>query len=132
MMEYIEIQHIRFFNIFALDFSINITVHFSICFIQVVIYAALYLRLKGNPTSDVDNQVKKAVRIADVIDLTRKVSRDLLVKLLLTSNSNLEELIFIRPLHVKLKFDCRDHLKADNHLKDIILTNSSVKVHVTL
>lgn len=132
MMEYIEIQHIRFFNIFALDFSINITVHFSICFIQVIIYTALYLRLKGNPTSDVDNQVKKAVRIADVIDPTRKVSRDLLVKLLLTSNSNLEELIFIRPLHVKLKFDCRDHLKADNHLKDIILTNSSVKVHVTL
>ncbi|KAL2557053.1 NHL domain-containing protein [Forsythia ovata] len=99
---------------------------------EVIIYAALYLRLKRSPTSDVDDQVKKATRIADVLDPTRKVSRDLLVKLLLTSNSNMEELIFIRPLHVKLKFDCLDHPKADNHLKDIILTDSSVNVNVVL
>ncbi|CAI9774419.1 unnamed protein product [Fraxinus pennsylvanica] len=40
---------------------------------EVIIYAALYLRLKRNPSSDVDNQVKKATRIADVLDPTRKV-----------------------------------------------------------
>ncbi|KAI3449881.1 hypothetical protein Pfo_006546 [Paulownia fortunei] len=98
---------------------------------EVIVYAALYLRLKKNSNSHLDSQGDKAARIADILDPKRKFKKDLLVKLMTMSDRDLEELIFMRPLHVRLKFNCRDHRTADNS-KAIILTDSSVKVHVTL
>ncbi|PIN03170.1 hypothetical protein CDL12_24309 [Handroanthus impetiginosus] len=98
---------------------------------EVIIYAALYLRLKKNSNSHIDSQGNKAARIADILDPKGKFDKDTLVKLMMMSDRDLAELIFMRPLHVRLKFTCRDHPKADN-TKGIILTDSSVKVHVTL
>ncbi|KAK6164260.1 hypothetical protein DH2020_001124 [Rehmannia glutinosa] len=99
---------------------------------EVIVYAALYLRLKKNSNSQADSQENKAARIADILDPKRKFKKDLLVNKLLTmSDRDLEELIFMRPLHVRLKFNCRDHPKSDN-TKGVILTDSSVEAHVTL
>ncbi|KAG8389096.1 hypothetical protein BUALT_Bualt02G0193700 [Buddleja alternifolia] len=98
---------------------------------EVIIYAAHYLRLKKNTVSHDDSQEKKASMIADILDPKRKFRKDLLIKLMMMSNRDLEELIFMRPLHARVKFNTRDHPKADNS-KDIILTDSSVKVHITL
>ncbi|KAL3850056.1 hypothetical protein ACJIZ3_011938 [Penstemon smallii] len=97
---------------------------------EVIIYAALYLRLKKNIDLPFDSQEKKAERIADVLDPKRRFRKDL-VKLLTMTNRDLEEQIFIKPLNVRLKFNSLDHPKADNS-KDIILTESSVKVNINL
>ncbi|KAL7113285.1 hypothetical protein ACP275_04G053100 [Erythranthe tilingii] len=94
---------------------------------EAIVYAALYMRLKKNSNS----RASKAERIADMIDPQKKTKKDLLVKLLMTSHVDLEELVFTRPLHVRIKFSCGDHKKADNS-KAIVLTDSSVKVDVTL
>ncbi|KAM7523396.1 hypothetical protein LguiA_013298 [Lonicera macranthoides] len=100
---------------------------------EVIIYAALYLKLKRYPSSSEKNREKKVARIVDVLNPTRSGSgrKDLSMQLLLTSNTDLDELILMRPLHVRIKIDCRDHPKADNS-KDIILTDSSIDVNVAL
>ncbi|KAL8531104.1 hypothetical protein ACS0TY_007931 [Phlomoides rotata] len=95
---------------------------------EVIIYAALYLRLKKNSNSQDDGEGIKAGRIAEMLEPKRK---DLLVQLLMMSNRDLEEVVFTRPVHVRLKFNCDDHPKGD-HSKEVVLTDSSVKVHVTL
>ncbi|KAH6837114.1 hypothetical protein C2S53_017284 [Perilla frutescens var. hirtella] len=95
---------------------------------EVIIYAALYLRLKKNTD---DSQGIKAARIADILEPKRKSKRDLLVKLLMMSEREVEELVFVRPLHVRLKFNCDNHPNGD-HSKEIVLTDSSVEAHVTL
>lgn len=67
-----------------------------------------------------------------MMDPKRKLKKDLLVKLLtMSDHQDLEELVFVRPLHVRLNFNCSDHKKADN-TKAIILVDSSLKVQVTL
>ncbi|XP_052171268.1 uncharacterized protein LOC127787329 isoform X2 [Diospyros lotus] len=100
---------------------------------EVIVFASLYLRLKKSSDSSDDSKEKKAARIAEILNPkgTERMGRDPIIQLLMKSNRNLEEIIFMKPLHVRLKFDCRDHPKADNS-KDIILTDSSVEVNVSL
>ncbi|KAL0459309.1 UNVERIFIED_CONTAM: hypothetical protein Slati_0558100 [Sesamum latifolium] len=98
---------------------------------EVIVYAALYLRLKKSSNPHLDTRESKAARIAEILEPKRKQKKDLLVKLMMMSERDLEELVFMRPLNVRLKFNCCDHPKADN-TKGVILTDSSVKVHVTL
>lgn len=94
----------------------------------MIIYAALYLRLKKTSNSQGDDQGIKAARIAEMLKPNRK---DVPIELLMMSNRELEEVVFTRPLHVRLKFNCDDHPKGV-HSKELVLTDSSVKVHVTL
>nr|XP_027093647.1 uncharacterized protein LOC113714044 isoform X2 [Coffea arabica] len=96
---------------------------------EVIIYAPLYLRLKRSSSSSTDNRVEDAARIADIIDPLRKPARDSVIQFLLSSKRDLKDLIFVKPLHVRLKFDCGDHPKADNS-KSVVLTASSIEVNV--
>lgn len=99
---------------------------------QVIIYAAIYLRLKKNSNSQGDDsQEIKAARIADILEPKRKFRRDALVKLLMMSERELEDVVFMRPLHVRLKFNCDLHPKGE-HSKEIVVTDSSVGARVTL
>ncbi|CAA0833436.1 NHL domain-containing protein [Striga hermonthica] len=100
---------------------------------EAVIYAAVYLRLKKESNKQVNSRENKASRIADILDAKKKFKRDLLIEQLMRmSDRDLEELIFLRPLHVRLKFNCRDHPKSDQNTKGVVLTDSLVEVHVTL
>lgn len=98
--------------------------------IQVFINAVIYLKMK--PTSIEDSKEKYTSRIAHYLNSkSGRSRRDQCLEHLLASNMDLGDLIFIRPLNVKLLFDCLNHPKAKNS-KDIILTNSSIEVNVTL
>lgn len=110
---------------------IYLVLEFLILIIQVIIYAALYLRLKKSSSSEGESQGVKAARIADIVMAKRKTRRDLLVKLLMTTEREMEEIVFMRPLHVRLKFNCDLHPKGENS-KDILLTDSSVEARVSL
>lgn len=106
--------------------------HFSGSPHQVIICAAAYLRLKKDTDVCSESRQRKAARIADLLNQGRtRVSRDVIVQFLLTSKRDLEEVIITRPIHVRLKFDCPNHPKADNS-KDIILTDTSLNVNVAL
>ncbi|XP_047967576.1 uncharacterized protein LOC125211714 isoform X1 [Salvia hispanica] len=98
---------------------------------EAVIYAALYLRLKKNLNSQGDSQEIKAVKIADILEPKRKSSRDMLIKLLMMSERELEDVVFMRPLNVRLKFNCDLHPKGE-HSKEIVVTDSTVEARVTL
>nr|XP_017251030.1 PREDICTED: uncharacterized protein LOC108221678 [Daucus carota subsp. sativus] len=99
---------------------------------EVIISAAIYLKLKILSTSIDDDREKYASRIAHHLSNKSGRSRkDQCLQQLLTSNADARDLIFMKPLNVKLLFDCLNHPKAKNS-KDIILTNSSVDVNVTL
>jgi hypothetical protein len=59
------------------------------------------------------------------------LEKDSCIQLLLKSNCNLRDLIFVKPLHLRINLDTLDHPKADNS-KDIILTDSAIEVNVSL
>ncbi|XP_073021765.1 uncharacterized protein [Primulina eburnea] len=98
---------------------------------EVIILAALYLRLKKSTISTIESFEDRVTKIVSIVDPSKRFKRDLLVKVLTASKRDLEELVFLRHLHVRLKIDSFDHPKADN-LRDIIVSESSVKVQVTL
>lgn len=110
---------------------INCSVNTSPGTSEAIISAVLYLKHRKKPYLGEDNQEKFAARIVDMNpERTGRTARDLCIHML-KSNRDLRDLIFIKPLHVRIKFDTLDHPKADNS-KDIILTDSSVEVNVSL
>jgi len=102
-------------------------------FLQVIVFAALYLKLRRNHVSEDKNQEKLASKIADILDPEgiEGLGSNSCIQFLLKSNRDLRDLTFIKPLHVRIKFNCQDHPKADNS-KGIILTDSSINVDVCL
>lgn len=100
---------------------------------QVIISAALYLKLRRYPDQQDDGREKYAARISDILKLGRggAMQRDSFIRFLLKSNQDLRDVIFVKPLHVSIQFDTLDHPKADNS-KDIILTDSNIEVDVSL
>ncbi|GAB4841300.1 hypothetical protein Ancab_039696 [Ancistrocladus abbreviatus] len=100
---------------------------------EVIICAALYLKLKNSSTTGGDDHENKAAVMADVLVPVRTgmVEGDAFIHLLSMSNYNLDDLVFMKPLHVKIRLNTLDHPKADSS-KDIILTDSTVEVNVSL
>ncbi|XP_061367843.1 uncharacterized protein LOC133310856 isoform X2 [Gastrolobium bilobum] len=100
---------------------------------EVIIYAAMYFKLRKVPNIDEGNREKQAARILDIMSSKRtgKTERDLWNAFLLQFKGDLRELIFMKPLHIRLKLNNLDHPKADNG-RDIFLTDSSIAVNVLL
>ncbi|XP_022159642.1 uncharacterized protein LOC111025991 isoform X2 [Momordica charantia] len=99
---------------------------------EVIVYAALYLRLRRNQDWE-GNEEKDAERIAGFLYPRNggKIRKECCIQFLLKRKRYLRELIFVKPLHVRIKLDSLDHPKADNS-KGIILTDSSVEVNLSL
>ncbi|PSR94920.1 NHL repeat-containing protein [Actinidia chinensis var. chinensis] len=113
--------------------SIDCTVHTSPGTSEVIIYAVFYLRLKPNQNSN-NSTEKKAARIADILNPKRAetMGKDPCAQFLMKSDRTLEELVFMKPLHVRVKLECRDHPKAVDDPNEIVLTESSIEVNVSL
>ncbi|KAH7864290.1 hypothetical protein Vadar_027896 [Vaccinium darrowii] len=99
---------------------------------EVIVCAAFYLKMKQDPDSSEDGKVKKAARIADFLKPRRaeRWEKDQCIQFLMKSDSSIEDLVFMKPLRVKLKIDCLDHPKIDS--KEFVLTDSSIDVSVSL
>ncbi|XP_068323767.1 uncharacterized protein [Pyrus communis] len=112
---------------------INCVVNTSPGTSEVIVYAVLYLKLKRKQEVAENNQEKYAARIADILNSEKsgKLGRDSCIQLLLKSNRDLRDVIFMKPLHFRIKLDCLDHPKATNS-KEIILTDTNVEVNVSL
>lgn len=96
-------------------------------------FAPLYLKLRSSSKTREDSQDTKAAKIADILKPHRieKMERDTLIRLLLKLNRDLSDLVFIKPLHVKIMFDTPDHPKCENS-RDIIVTDSIIDINVSL
>lgn len=60
-----------------------------------------------------------------------RMRRGTCIQYLLKVKRDLEDLIFITPLRVRIKLDILNHPKADNS-KDFVLTDSEIKVNISL
>jgi len=102
-------------------------------FIQVIIYAAMYCKLRRTPNSNEGTREEHAERILDILTSKRcgKTERDLWKAFLLQSKGDMRDLTFMLPLHVRIRLNSLDHPKADNG-RDTILTDTSIKVDVLL
>lgn len=98
--------------------------------VQVIVTAVLYLKLKHANICESD-RTKCAERIADILKPQGATERTFLIQHLLNANTNLRDVIFMRPLRVRIKFNCPNHPKAENN-RDIILTDSSIQVYASL
>lgn len=101
---------------------------------QLIVYAALYLRLAKNEETESASQEELARRVAEILKPARNMTtmnEDLFVKVLLKSKREMRDIVFVKPMHVRIKLDSKDHPKADNS-RDVILTDSSAQVDVSL
>nr|XP_043621653.1 uncharacterized protein LOC122593323 [Erigeron canadensis] len=112
---------------------INCAVNTSPGTSEVIINAALYLRIKRHQNQTDDSKKQQAARLAEILNSGGKDNsqKDVCAEIISKSEIAPEEFTFLRPLHVRLKINSRDHPKAENS-KDIILTESSVEVNVSL
>ncbi|OIW01028.1 hypothetical protein TanjilG_14211 [Lupinus angustifolius] len=96
---------------------------------EVIIYAALHCKLAQN--SNEGSREKHAARLLDILSSKQcgKTERDLWNAFLLQSKGDLRDLIFTKPLHIRIRLATLDQLKEDNG-RDIIVTNSSINVNV--
>ncbi|XP_021857726.2 uncharacterized protein [Spinacia oleracea] len=111
---------------------INCAVNTSPGTSEVFILAPLYLKLQSSYKTCKDTEEKAAI-IAEILkpDRTEKSVRDEIVHSLLSLNRDLGELVFVKPLRIKLRLEIINPPKPENS-RDIILTDSTVDVNVTL
>ncbi|EOA29702.1 hypothetical protein CARUB_v10016474mg [Capsella rubella] len=113
---------------------INCTVKTSPGTSELIVYAALYLRLARNEETESASQEELARRIAENLKPVRNITtmkEEIFVKLLAKSKRELRDIVFLKPMHVRIRLDSMDHPKAENS-RDVILTDSSVEVDVSL
>ncbi|XP_065874457.1 uncharacterized protein [Euphorbia lathyris] len=112
---------------------INCTVNISPGTSEVIIYAGLYLKLSRHPDIEEESQEKYAARIFKILNMEKRggIGRDSCIQLLLKSKTDLRDLIFMKPLHARIRINCLDHPKAEN-VREIIETKSSIDVNVSL
>ncbi|KAL8191891.1 hypothetical protein R6Q57_028622 [Mikania cordata] len=97
---------------------------------EVIINAALYLRIQNKTNNSKMQQLTRLVHNSNPSS-QNSFQTEACARILSTSNKTPEEFVFLRPLHVRLKINSRDHPKAENS-KDIILTESFIEVNVSL
>ncbi|RVW98030.1 Retrovirus-related Pol polyprotein from transposon RE2 [Vitis vinifera] len=101
--------------------------------LEVIVYAALYLKLKRNPNSQERNPEKNAARILNILEPEKsgKITRESCIQFLSKWNEDVEDLIFMKPLHVRIGLESLSHPKAEN-AKETVLTETSIQVNVLL
>ncbi|KAH0927737.1 hypothetical protein HID58_019993 [Brassica napus] len=88
---------------------------------ELIVYAALYLRLAKNEETEGASQEKLARRIADVLKPARNMTtmdEELFVKVLLKSKREVRDIVFLKPVHVRIRsmslFDDDRAVRANN------------------
>uniref|UniRef100_A0A7N0TPJ2 NHL domain-containing protein n=1 Tax=Kalanchoe fedtschenkoi TaxID=63787 RepID=A0A7N0TPJ2_KALFE len=112
---------------------INCAVNTSPGTSEVIIYAALYLRLKKDAESTTEISVEDADRIAAIVKPKKSTNTalDPCFRSILTSNKVSRDLIFMKPLHIRIKLFNLDHPKTAD-VRETVLTDSFIKVNVSL
>ncbi|XP_042482662.1 uncharacterized protein LOC122063074 isoform X2 [Macadamia integrifolia] len=117
----------------ATTVHIDSTVNLSPGTSEVIIYAVLYLKLNRTWNTDEVPQEKKAARIVDILntDKSGKQEKETCTQLLLEAKRDLGEVVFIKPLHLRIRLECGDNPRTDT-TKETVLTDSSIEVNVSL
>jgi len=98
---------------------------------QVIVSAMLYLKLSKPQGSEY--QTLEAVRILNLREPDRrKPEEDACISLLSeASGEDFNNVVFMKPLHLRIRLDCADHPKATTP-KETILTDTALDINVSL
>ncbi|MQM09245.1 hypothetical protein Taro_042112 [Colocasia esculenta] len=106
-------------NIVHIDCAVNLSPGTS----EVVISAVLYLKLHKTGDS-LGNQVRENMK--RLLDLQEKLQDDACIELL-ESSGDVRDIVFMKPLHLRIRLDCGDHPAARTS-KEVIPTDSILDV----
>ena len=96
---------------------------------QVVVSAVLYLKLKKAPSNGGQNSDSMRVLGLKSND-SMKPEEEICIKLLSDTCGNLQDIVFMKPLHLRIRLDCGDHPSADTQ-KEVISTETNLEVSIS-
>jgi len=97
---------------------------------QVIVSAVLYLKLSKPRGSE--DQTLEAMRILNLQEHDwRNPGEDACISLLSETGVDFQNVIFMKPLHLRIRLDCADHPKATTP-KETILTDTALDINVSL
>nr|CAD1840902.1 unnamed protein product [Ananas comosus var. bracteatus] len=96
---------------------------------QVVVSAVLYLKIKKLQENKEDHKAL-ATRILDQPNPSGK-QEFAIVELLAETCGDASDIIFMKPLHLRLRLECGDHPAAETN-KETVFMNSGVNINVAL
>ncbi|KAH7691587.1 Six-bladed beta-propeller TolB-like protein [Dioscorea alata] len=108
----------------------NCTVNVSPGIGEVVVSAVLYLKLKkaqGTGGQNFDSMRLLGLKSDDSI----KPEEEVCMKLLSDTCGDLQDIVFMKPLHLRIRLDCGDHPSADTQ-KEIISTETNLEISISL
>ncbi|XP_042376894.1 uncharacterized protein LOC121970328 isoform X2 [Zingiber officinale] len=98
---------------------------------EVVVSTVLYLKLKKTQ-ENIEDRSSLAMRILECNkQKMSKLEADASTRLLLETFKDVEDLIFMKPVHIRLKLQCADHPTAVTN-KETICTDSLINVDISL
>lgn len=97
---------------------------------QIVVCAAFYLQLHDTCKHGLTTDVRKAEKILGISNHENSERCEASISLLLESYKDLSNVVFMRPLHLRIRLDCHDD-SADK-LSEVVKTDSTIEIHVSL
>ncbi|PIA40172.1 hypothetical protein AQUCO_02500104v1 [Aquilegia coerulea] len=99
---------------------------------EVTIYGVLYLKLKKDLIYRENRWDENMKRILNIINYkSEQPGTHACLQLMLEANRDIGDIVFMKPLHLRLKFDCQDHPKGDK-ANEVVLTDSTIEVNAAL
>ncbi|CAL9049195.1 uncharacterized protein LOC135585727 isoform X1 [Musa acuminata AAA Group] len=98
---------------------------------EVVVSAVVYLKPKKTQGSTEEWSLRATTLLDSNKHEVRKMEEDASIRLLSKTFEDVEDMIFMKPLHIRLRFECADH-PAGETTKETICTDSTIKVPVSL
>ncbi|XP_019709474.1 uncharacterized protein [Elaeis guineensis] len=108
------------------DCAVNISPGTS----EVVVSAVLYLKVKKTQ-DDVEEQKNVAKRILDYQKHEDRKSEDACTELVLKTCRDMQDMIFMKPLQLRIRLECGDHPASETN-KETITTDSIIKINMSL
>ncbi|RRT53127.1 hypothetical protein B296_00048243 [Ensete ventricosum] len=98
---------------------------------KVVVSAVVYLKPKKTQGSTEEWSLPATMLLDYDKHEFRKLEEDASIRLLSKTFEDVEDMIFMKPLHIRLRFECADH-PAGKTIKETICTDSTIKVAISL
>ncbi|XP_008776209.2 uncharacterized protein LOC103696382 isoform X2 [Phoenix dactylifera] len=97
---------------------------------EVVVSAVLYLKVKKTQDNG-EEQKNIAERILDYQKHEDRISENACTELLFKTCRDMQYMIFMKPLHLRIRLECGDHPAAETN-KETITTDSMININISL
>ncbi|KAG9446913.1 hypothetical protein H6P81_013041 [Aristolochia fimbriata] len=111
-----------------IDCAVNISPGTS----EVIISAVVYLKLDDTHNCLNDKKASEVVLDIPEDDVCRRLGHHACSTLLLESGRGLKDLVFMKPMVLRIRLECGDHPKPNKASKEVVSEDSTLHVNVSL